>query len=554
MAPETGSRGVGMPAPFKRPERVDLGDGIILRWSTQDDTENIADCMAEAFRWVPVIEPRKEEDEPKPNELAREGMRRLMRGNSGVMSYYDYAIAVNTLAKEGQNPVVACVCLQASPGYYGKVPILYGKPECVGSHPDFRNKGLVRRLFLDLIHPASESRGDVIQIVPGISHFYRQFGYEYAMDWNTAYMIDNLFTLFPQLDPSTSLALPENEREPEPFTLRVPSLDDIPYLVNMSTREKRQSRAGLGLEYFDGYWKYTIHDVIQTQQAKYDAKRTTRIIVDAKTGRDCGLIVVELVKRLKLHIFTLEDGYHYRDAVFSVLRQMIAFINQPTRWELKEKEEKEAKEKAQREEEGEKEDKKNEEEKPKPKVQSIAIDLDHQHPVAKLLSHQITPKIRPYKLYTRIQSYAKFILTVRPELEDRLAKSCLAGITVTWQFDFFRKVLGSTGRGLEVVFKEGKIISASDDWVPLTPHATMMAARERIAKAKAEGRPDKKPLVYTAEFAPLTFTRLLVGDMSIEEMIRYYGECSVVSGGDDAELMLDILFPKQLCHFDTFWW
>jgi hypothetical protein len=52
MAPETGSRGVGMPAPFKRPERVDLDDGIILRWSTQDDTENIADCMAEAFRVI----------------------------------------------------------------------------------------------------------------------------------------------------------------------------------------------------------------------------------------------------------------------------------------------------------------------------------------------------------------------------------------------------------------------------------------------------------------------------------------------------------------------
>jgi len=510
-----------------------------------------------------------------------------MRGNSGVMSFYDYAIAVNTLAKEGQNPVVACVCLQASPGYYGKVPILYGKPECVGSHPgrngyaakdsrglnemqkklerlrlqialfiepDFRNKGLVRRLFLDLIHPASESRGDVIQIVPGISHFYRQFGYEYAMDWNTLYMIDNLFTLFPQLDPSTILALPENEREPEPFTLREPSLDDIPYLVDMSTREKRQSRAGLGLEYFDGYWKYTVHDVIQTQQAKIDAKRTTRIIVDGKNGKDCGLIVVEFVKRLRLHIFTLEDGYHYRDAVFSVLRQMIAIINQPTPWDEKEKEEKEAKEKAQTEEEGEKEDKKNEEEKPKSKVQSIAIDLDHQHPVAKLLSHQITPKIRPYKLYTRIQSYAKFILAVHPELEDRLAKSCLAGITVTWQFDFFRKALGSTGRGLEVVFSEGKIISATDDWVPLTPHATMMAARERIAKAKAEGRPDKKPLVYSAEFAPLTFTRLLVGDMSIEEMLRYYGECSVVSGGDDAELMLDILFPKQAYHFDMFWW
>ncbi|KAF9364236.1 hypothetical protein BGX34_002107 [Mortierella sp. NVP85] len=544
MTQDTGSQDVSMPVIF--------GGGIILRWSTQDDTENIADCLAEAFRW---FQEHRDDEKPGPNEQVRARIRRLMNGNSGVMSPKDCAIAVNFLAKKGQNPVVACVCLLQSPGYYGKVKILYGKPEFAGTHPDFRNKGLMRALFDTLIHPASDGRGDAIQIIAGINHFYRRFGYEYAMERDTFYMIDNLFTLFPQLDPSTTLALPENEREPEPFTLREPSLDDIPYLVKMSTREKRQSRAGLGLEYFDGYWKYTIHDVMQAEPTEDEFIRTTRIIVDAKNGKDCGLIVAEFIGYLQIHIFTLEDGYHYESAVIPVLRQMIAIIDQPTRWE-KAQREKEAEEKEAEEKEKEKDDKKNKEEKPKSKVQSISIALDHQHPVAKLLSQRITPKIRPYKLYTRIQSYAKFILTVRPELEDRLAKSCLAGITVTWQFDFFRKVLGSTGRGLEVVFKEGKIISASDDWVPLTPHATMMAARERIAKAKAEGRPDKKPLVYLAEFAPLSFTRLLVGDMSIEEMIRHYGECDILGGEDGgakAQLILDILFPKQLFHFDLFW-
>ena len=51
------------------------------------------------------------------------------------MTEYDYAVVENTLALEGQNPLVACICLQQSPGYYGKVYLNYGKPEAVASHP-----------------------------------------------------------------------------------------------------------------------------------------------------------------------------------------------------------------------------------------------------------------------------------------------------------------------------------------------------------------------------------------------------------------------------------
>ncbi|KAG0221322.1 hypothetical protein BGX31_009994 [Mortierella sp. GBA43] len=555
MTVEIESQGVSMPAPFKRPETVDIGDGIILRWSTKEDAENIADCMAEAFRWIPSIDPCKEGEDPGPNEMARAGIRRLMRGNSAVMSYYDYAIAVNTLAKQGQNPVVACVCLQASPGYYGKVPLLYGKPECVSTHPDFRNKGLVRRLILDLIHPASDARGDVIQIIPGISHFYRQFGYEYAVDVGRPFAIDNFMTSFPQLDPVKHAALPENEREPDLFTIRTATLDDIPSLVKMSSRERRLTRAGLGLDYFDGFWKYTIHDAVETQAYKWDARRHGWIIVHAKTGKDCGIFMADVNRRLSIHVFSLEDGYRYRDAFEPVLRQVVAVVNGPSRWELKQKALKEKEGKVEgketKQEENEDKDKKGDE---KAKIQALVIGLDLEHPVTKFLTSQIKPKFIRLKFYTRILSYANFILAVRSELEDRLAKSCLAGITVTWQFDFFRKVLGSSSRGLEIVFKDGKILSATDDWVPPTPHAKMLVARERIAKAKAMGRPEKTPLVYSAEFAPLTFTRLVVGDLSIEEMLSFYGECTILEGGDEAQMMLDILFPKQMFHFDSFWW
>ncbi|KAG9327241.1 hypothetical protein KVV02_002694 [Mortierella alpina] len=572
--------------PRKRPQRIDIGDGLLMRWSTQADTENIAGCLAEVFKWVG--DHPKEDEIPPPNEKIRAAIRRLLRGNCPVMTVYDYAVVENTLAKDDENPIVACMCLQTTPGYYGKVQLQYGTPECVGSHPDYRNRGLIRRLFLEMVHPASEARGDVIQIIPGIPYFYRQFGYEYAISIAKHQIFEHLASAIPDLPKGKT----------EPYLLREPVLDDIPYLVQMSTPEQLQNHADLGAYYNKDYWRYTIHDGPQTAQSNYDLSRETRIIVDAKTGQDCGLVMTHVASLLCLNILTLQDPHRhqYRDALFPVLRQMLAIYHQPTFFDLKEKELKDAKpfkdpqhadddtvavvaEAQETEDVNHNLTTANTDTVVAPssspsrrdRLHSCRIMLSPTHPVTQLLQPKLIPSKKRYRLYTRIPSYANFLLKIAPTLEDRLATSCLAGISVTWHFDFFRKVEGAAGKGLEIVFREGKIVLASDEWVPPTPYETMLAARERIAQQKEtqqatatvppseEGQQldrffnQETPLEFKAEFAPLTLTRLLVGDLSIAEMLDLYGECSV-SGGTDAEIMLDILFPKQQHHFDLFWW
>ncbi|KAF9285640.1 hypothetical protein BGZ68_003685 [Mortierella alpina] len=573
--------------PTKRLQRIDIGDGLLMRWSTQADAVNIAGCLAEVFKWIG--DHPKEDEVPPPNEKIRTTVLRLFCGKFPVMTEYDYAVVENTLAKDGENPIVACICLQATPGYYGKVQLQYGTAECVGSHPDYRSRGLIRRLFLELIHPASEARGDVIQIIPGIPFFYRQFGYEYAISIVNHQMFEHLATAIPTLPNGKS----------EPYLLREPALDDLPYLVQMSTPEQLHNHAGLGTYYTEQYWKYMIHDLPQIAQSDHELKRKTRIIVDAQTGQDCGLVMTHVASFLCLNIFTLQDPYRhqYRDAFFPVLRQMIAVYNEPTIFKEKKRQQggvKNSKEAqnadAPAAEVQETEDANHDPSNTtttaeadtviasefKDKLHSCRILLSPTHPVTQLLQPKLTPSRKRYRLYTRIPSYANFILKVAPALEDRLARSCLAGISVTWHFDFFRKVEGSAGRGLEIVFHEGRIVSASDDWVTPTPYETMLAAREkRIAQEKEADkqaantlpseevqqqqqqqldRVNKAPsLEFKAEFAPLTLTRLLVGDLTIAEMLDLYGECSV-SGGSDAELMLDVLFPKQRHYFDVFWW
>lgn len=56
------------------------------------------------------------------------------------MTEYDYSVVENTNAAPGENPLVACVCLHAVPGYYGSVQIQFGTPETFGTHPGKKRK------------------------------------------------------------------------------------------------------------------------------------------------------------------------------------------------------------------------------------------------------------------------------------------------------------------------------------------------------------------------------------------------------------------------------
>src|SRR6266566_5287293 len=79
--------------------RRDLGDGLVLRWSTAQDTENIAQLVGFVFR--------EKADEP-PNDFLANVVRSLMREDHPLMGPGDYALVEDT-RKEG-NPLVAGVC------------------------------------------------------------------------------------------------------------------------------------------------------------------------------------------------------------------------------------------------------------------------------------------------------------------------------------------------------------------------------------------------------------------------------------------------------------
>ena len=118
-----------------------------------------------------------------------------------------------TVVADGER-VVSSLCLLDGTLELEGTTFAVGSPEWVGTHPDYRNRGLVRAQ-LEEVHRWSDDRGDLAQIIDGIPYFYRQFGYQYAIDQPARRL----------LPPGTELPTAEG------WTVRAGEEADLPSLV-----------------------------------------------------------------------------------------------------------------------------------------------------------------------------------------------------------------------------------------------------------------------------------------------------------------------------------
>ncbi|KAF9908171.1 hypothetical protein EC991_010192 [Linnemannia zychae] len=508
-----------------RSRTVDLGNGLIMRWSTSADSKNVQELVGDSFKWLLFGKPLIPGVIPGPNEILKAGARRLLSGVNATMNEFNYALVEDTTRKDGKNPIVACVSIHRVRAYYGSVKLFFGKPELIATDPEYRNRGLVRKLLFEMIHPESEARGDSLQFIPGIPHFYRQFGYEYAMCSFGALTIKNINSL-------PSLA----KGKTEPFTIRKATAADIPYLVRVSSIPENVSpNTTVGFLYGPEYWQYTVHDFLQIKENEYDQPRDNYIIVDAATGKDVGFVIITHYFGLKVEAIALdkdaEEVPSWNDVLFPVLRQIVA------------------------EKKASLEDKKSKATDPeaanavKTDDFSLILQIQREHPAAALLRSIASPPLdKPgFRLMVRINDYPQFIRTVTPELEKRLAKSPMAGVSGRLQLDFFRKVEGNKAKGVSIEFKRGKLVEVKD-WANQEPEKDV----EDYLAIKARGEEDKIPTLYEASLAPLTFNNLLTGERSFRDLIWSHGETTY--SNDATRLLIETLFPKTDQHCDTFYW
>jgi GNAT superfamily N-acetyltransferase len=97
---------------------------------------------------------------------------------------------------------------------YQGVDMPVGRIELVRTRDDYRRRGLIR-VLMDAAHKRSEAIGHVAQVIEGLDHYYRRFGYAYAVDSSRRAFVPM------HVVPS----------RPKHYQLRVATENDIPDLI-----------------------------------------------------------------------------------------------------------------------------------------------------------------------------------------------------------------------------------------------------------------------------------------------------------------------------------
>ncbi|GHO45323.1 GNAT family N-acetyltransferase [Ktedonospora formicarum] len=395
---------------LSHPFRKQLGDGLVLRWSTPEDTEGLAHLVGMAFR--------HKADQPLNKSLA-EFVRSLMTGRCPFTTPYDYGLVEDTSRKG--HPIVACASLWRHDWEYEGIRFPIGRPEMVASDPQYRHQGLIRELFA-MLHAQSESEGRIVQGVTGIPYFYRQFGYEYALDLGGSQTV--------KLAHIPPLKAGEQER----CTLRRATVEDIPFIQKCYTQRQGESIVWNALP--DAFWRFNIEEweIEPAPGRPRNVHNDVQIIVDPQ---GCSLGYVFTAARRWEELFRvwamdLVAGVNARELMPSLLRALKTLGEQAIV-----------------------EDSENE------PMQSIKLYLGGTHPLYDAFSKQLAPvSEKPYAWYVRVSDLPAFMRLIAPALERRLADSILAGYRGEVKLNFFRD-------GLRLVFQDGKLTQAEPWRAPI---------------------------------------------------------------------------------------
>ncbi len=387
----------------------DLDNGLVARWATPADTKAIIKVSEHVFRYSP---------EGPPDYTIGPLIQTWMAGRHPVADPQNYAIIEDT--KRENNRVVAATCLLYETWSYEGMPFRIGRPELVVSDPEYRNKGLIRTM-IRMIHERCAAEGLMVQGITGITYFYRQFGYEYAVAINARLNIP--LKMIPDL----------TEGQEETCTLREATEEDLLFIQALATRQNNDYAVAAMIPL--RWWEYQLRARNHEDSGQY---WKLWIIVDPlsqKLGFISGLNFHANAYRISEVAF--EEGVNLQPLIPSLLRALKGQANQVPFF----RDRPDAKEK-------------------KPPT-SLNLDIGSKHPLHEVL-RQGYPDLgvvapRPYPWYVRVPNLPQFLRLIAPALEQRLLKSPVAGYTGELRLDFYR------GNGLRLAFERGRITEI-EDW------------------------------------------------------------------------------------------
>jgi hypothetical protein len=377
--------------------RRELGNGLVLRWTAPEDLERVVAMYATVFR---------RNAEAPPNAYMPLWVRDMFSGRHPHIGPRDFAVVEH----EPSGTIVAATCLLRYDCAYEGIPFGFGRPEIVGSLPEYRRQGLIRAIF-ELIHARSTARGDLAQGITGIAYYYRQFGYEYAV------------ALEDELTVSFAAIPPLKAGETEPYTLREATLDDIPKVQRLWEREA--AKTGLWTTVSADYWRW-----LMTGMNPQALERWRIYMIVEADGRSVGAALLSPGRwagPVGVNGMMVEAGVPLVRVTPSVLRglQALAPTTRPIRPET-----------------------------PPAGGLNLRWTALALRDVLTDVPHARSPY--PYPWYLRVPDLPAFLRHILPVLERRLAESAEAGYTGELTIDFYRG-------GLRLALENGKL-AAIEVW------------------------------------------------------------------------------------------
>ena len=373
----------------------DLGQGLVLRAATAADAESLAAFVGDVLR---------PQDSDTPSASLTAWTRDLLEGRHPAFAPHDATVVVDRQT----GAIVSCLHLISQTWAYGGVPVPVGQPELIGTAAERRGAGLVRAQF-EVVHGWSRERGHRMLAISGIPWFYRQFGYELAIERGGG--------------PRACLeALASLPAQPASWRVRPARETDIPFLVDLAAAAA--TRAQVSVPRDAALWRYELGG----KRVDSAARREVRVL--ERDGAPVGYLAHagELWGgHLNVSAFEVRAGVSWRDAWISAL----SYLAEAGRALAK----------------------------PGPATRAAVLSLwllGTEHPLYRVSTFQ--ERDLGYAWYARVPDLPAFLRTVAPALERRLAGSACAGHTGTLTLGFYTD-------GVRLTLARGSV-SRIEPWQP----------------------------------------------------------------------------------------
>ncbi len=303
------------------------------------------------------------------------------------------------------NEIVSSMLVIPQTWSYAGIPFRVDRPELVGTLPDYRNMGLIRKQF-ELFHRLSDQNGTQLLAITGIPYYYRLFGYEMAVNLGGSRK-----GFAPQQVPTLK------DGETESFFFVPAAAEDAPFIHHLS--QQANQRSLLACERSQTNWIYEI-----TGKHDQNINRTILYVIKNEQQQSVGFLgtYINLFgSTFFANLFEINDLASWNEVTPAVLRFLWKTGQTMPAY-------------------------------PPQICDSVGFALGAEHP-AYLVAKTNLPIVQaPYAWYIRVQNLADFLNLITPVLNHRLENS-------TFRMSDKVLTLGFYTSGLKVEIKQGKISS-----------------------------------------------------------------------------------------------